>query len=396
MTNGHFSQLLEALSGMYGGGCDGMFRSPGRTELIGNHTDHQHGRVIAAAVSLSLYAAVSATNSGRLRVSSEGMPPVDVDLKNLDPIECERGTSAALVRGVAAGFAARGMSFDGRGLDMCVSGGVPIGSGLSSSACFEVLVATAVDEMLFGGALAPVERAKIARDAENAYFDKPCGLMDQLACACGGVTAMDLLEPEEPVITNMRLDLAREGFALCLVDSHSGHEDLTDEYSAVAAEMSSAAAFLGHSYLRGAGLDELAEALPKMREALGDRACMRALHFVSEDARAAKAAAELASGDFRAFLELVRQSGQSSSSYLQNVSPPGSARSQPLALTLALCSALLEGRGAVRVHGGGFGGWAQCYVPLDVLDRFICGCETALGKGSVRRLELCPYGAARI
>ena len=134
MTNGHFSQLLEALSGMYGGGCDGMFRSPGRTELIGNHTDHQHGRVIAAAVSLSLYAAVSATNSGRLRVSSEGMPPVDVDLKNLDPIECERGTSAALVRGVAAGFAARGMSFDGRGLDMCVSGGVPIGSGLSSSA----------------------------------------------------------------------------------------------------------------------------------------------------------------------------------------------------------------------------------------------------------------------
>ncbi len=395
MTNERFSRLSEQLGEKYGGrAC--FFSAPARTELIGNHTDHQHGRVVAAAVSLSLDAAAAETGSGMLRVLSEGMEPVEIDLGSLDARERERGTSAALVRGVAAGFAGRGMDFAGRGLEARVSGDVPVGSGLSSSACFEVLIATVIDEMLFGGALTPVDRAKIAHSAENVYFGKPCGLMDQLACACGGVTAMDLLEPDEPVITGLQLDTEREGYALCLVDSHSGHQDLTDEYSAVAEEMHSAAGFLGREFLRGTDIYELAAAIPEMRRALGDRACMRALHFAAEDARAAAAADALSSGDFTSFLELVRQSGASSSAYLQNVSPAGSVRSQPMALTLALCSGLLGGRGAVRVHGGGFGGWAQCYVPLDALDSFVRGCEAALGVDSVRRLRICRYGARRI
>lgn len=396
MKNEHFARLARQLRSSFGAEDFALFSSPGRTELIGNHTDHQRGHVIAAAVTLSLDAAASATHTGALRVRSRGMDDVDVALDDLDMREYERGTSAALVRGIAAGFSARRFDFAGCGIDMCVDGDVPVGSGLSSSASFELLIATAIDELLFGGSLSPSERAKIARRAENDYFGKPCGLMDELACAVGGVCAMDFAEPEEPAVTRLELDPEAHGYALCLVDSHSGHENLTGEYSTVTQEMQLVARHFGREYLRGVGSDELLTALPELRRSVGDRACMRALHFVSEDERASRAAEALGSGDFDAFLALVRESGASSAAYLQNISPAGAVKAQPLALTLAVCTALLHGRGAARVHGGGFGGAAQCYVPLDALAAFTAGCESALGAGSVKRLHLRSSGAERI
>lgn len=396
MKNEHFARLVRQLRSNFGAEDFACFSAPGRTELIGNHTDHQQGHVVAAAVTLSLDAAAAVTHTGVLRVRSRGMDDVDIALDSLDAQETERGTSAALVRGIAAGFAARGANFAGRGIDMCVDGDVPVGSGLSSSASFELLVTTAIDELLFCGALSPLERAKTARRAENDYFGKPCGLMDELACAVGGVCAMDFAEPETPAVTRLELNLESCGYALCLVDSHSGHENLTAEYSAVTQEMGLVARHFGCEYLRGISLDELLASLPELRRSVGDRACMRALHFVSEDERASRAAEALGSGNFDAFLELVRESGASSAAYLQNISPAGAVASQPMALTLAVCTSLLHGRGAARVHGGGFGGAAQCYVPLDSLSDFTDGCERALGAGSVRRLYLRPSGAERI
>ena len=366
--------------------------APGRTELGGNHTDHQHGRVVAAAVTLSLEAAASPTTDGHLRVFSRGMAPVDVDGANLEAGPSERGSSAALVRGIAAGFAARGMNLDGRGIALTVDGDVPVGSGLSSSACFELLVAKAMDELLFGGNTSDTELAKIAQAAENRYFGKPCGLMDQLTVACGGVLAIDFADPASPKTERLTLDLDAAGYALCLVDSGAGHEGLTDEYAAIPREMCAVAKALGADVLREVPGSELYSALPKLRAELGDRAVLRAMHFYAEDKRAAAEADALRCKDIDAFLALLRESGRSSAMYLQNLSVPGETRTQPLLIAQALCEHLLRGRGAVRVHGGGFAGSLLAFVPLDALDVFTRGVDTALGGGACKVLHLRSVG----
>ncbi len=383
--------LCGRLRETYGLEAGAVFSAPGRTELGGNHTDHQRGRVVASAVTLSLDAAAAVTRDGHVRVLSEGMAPVDVDLQSLDARAEEAGTTCALVRGVAAMLAGRGAGFGGRGLAITVAGDLPAGMGLSSSACFEVLMATAIDELLLGGCLTPVERAEAARDAENIYFGKPCGLMDQLSCAVGGVTAVDF-GPDEPEVERLRLEPEEHGFALYLVYSGAGHGDLTGAYAAITADMRAMAEHFGAQVLREVDEAAFMASLPELRSEAGDRAVLRAMHFFAEDRRAAEQAEAIRAGDFERFLRLVRESGRSSAMYLQNLAVRGSAESQPLLVAQAVCERALGLRGAVRVHGGGFGGAVQAWVPLEMEESF----RRALSGWKITRLNLRDSGAVRV
>lgn len=375
----------------FGSAPEGLFSAPGRTELGGNHTDHQHGRVLAAAVNAYNVCAAGRNDSGVLRLVSEGYDPVEITTGEYEPRSEERNTTAALVRGIAAELGVPA----GTGADILVSSGVPGGSGLSSSAAFEVLLAVALDSLVCGGARSPIELAIISQRVENVYFGKPCGLMDQAASAVGGVVAMDFKDPEAPVIEPIPFNLKAAGYALCLVDSGSDHADLTDEYASIPAENSAVCALFGKAVLRELSQAEFMSRLPQVREICGDRAALRALHFFSEDRRASDQANALRCGNFQEFLRLVRQSGHSSALYLQNVTPAGQVRRQELLLTIAVCEQILGGRGAARVHGGGFGGAAQAFVPLDMLDEFIDRADSALGAGRCRVLDIRAEGGTR-
>ena len=385
-------ELARLLADRYGCAPEVFASSPGRTELIGNHTDHQGGRVLAAAVTLSLGAAAARTPGGRVRVFSDGVGEVDITLDSLEPRASERGTSSALVRGIAAAMAASGADLSG--LDIAVCGSVPVGSGLSSSACFELLMVSVMHELWSGGELSPLEAAKIAQRAENEYFGKPCGLMDQLACAYGGVIAADFANAASPRAERLELDPEKLGYALCLVDCGAGHEDLTREYAAVSAEMRSVARFFGAEALRGVPEETFRRGLRAARERCGDRAVLRAMHFYAEDARAVKAAQAVRRGCMDELVSLMRESGRSSAMYLQNLVPAGETRSQPLLLAQAVCASALGGEGAVRVHGGGFAGTLLAAVPLSKVSGLTGAVESVLGRGACRELHIRPYGAA--
>lgn len=392
------NEVRRALAGRLKAGfgleSEAFISVPGRTELIGNHTDHQRGCVVAAAVTLSLDAAAARTGDGRIHVLSEGMEPVDVALDSLDARPSERGSSAALVRGVAAGFAARGFLPGKTGLALAVSAGVPVGSGLSSSACFEVLVAAAMDALLFGSGMSAAELARIAQFAENEYFGKPCGLMDQLACASGGISAIDFADARSPRLERLTLDLDAFGYTLCLVDSGAGHENLTAEYAAIAAEMRAVAGHFGREVLRDVPERDLFAELSAIRAEHGDRAALRAMHFAAENRRAREAADAIRGRDIARLLELIRESGRSSGMYLQNLSVAGETRAQPLLVAQAVCEHALAGRGAVRVHGGGFAGSLLALVPGGELERFRQTVDAVLGGGAVRPLHLRERGIA--
>ena len=368
-------------------GCpaEALFSAPGRTELGGNHTDHQHGRVLAAAVDLDVLAAAAPNQSGMLRVQSEGYPLVVVDLRELSPKPEEANTSAAIIRGVAARLCALGCPLEGLGMDAWVVSDVPGGSGLSSSAAFEVLIAAMLNSLFWNGARSAVELAQIGQYAENVFFGKPCGLMDQTASSVGGVVAIDFADTDHPAVEQIALDLRA-----------AGHADLTGEYAAITGELKAVCRYFGKEVLREVPEESFLSALPQVRKAAGDRAVLRAFHFYAENARASAQAQALKDGDFETFLRLVRQSGRSSALYLQNVVPAGQTVNQELLLTLALCERVLEGRGAVRVHGGGFGGTAQAFVPLDLLEAFKARTEAVLGRGSCHVLSIRPVGGTRI
>lgn len=395
-ARGRCQKVMESFEAAFGRAPEALFSAPGRTELGGNHTDHQHGRVLAAGVNLDILAAAAVNHTGVVRFQSEGYPMIKVDLRELEPKEEEKNSSAALIRGVAARMARLGCPLGDWGLDAALVSSVPGGSGLSSSAAFEVLVGTMVDHLLWDGKRSPVEIAQIGQYAENVYFGKPCGLMDQMASSVGGVVAIDFARPEEPVVERIALDLAANGHALCIIDSGAGHADLTAEYAAVTQELKAVCALFGKEVLRQLPEEEFLAALPKVRAAAGDRGALRAFHVYDENRRAAAQAQALAQGDFPAFLELVRQSGDSSALYLQNVVPAGQARHQELLFTIALARRLLEGTGAVRVHGGGFGGTAQAFVPLDRLPAFRSGIEAVLGEGSCHIVSIRPVGGVKI
>ena len=371
-----------------------VFSVSGRTELGGNHTDHQHGNVLAGGISLDIIAVAAPDECNQIRVQSEGYPPDTVSLDDLEAKPEESGKSAALLRGIAARFGALGRPVGG----FCayMTSDVLKGSGLSSSAAYEVMLCTICNDFFADHAFSPVDTAKISQYAENVYFGKPCGLMDQMACALGGVCAIDFADPEAPVFRQVPLDLAKEGYVLCIIDSGADHADLTDEYAAVPAEMSAVAKQFGKSVLRDVPEADFWGHLAYLRQKCGDRAVLRAVHFYGDSARVIRQADALEQGDFSAYLSMVKESGRSSAFALQNIYASGSTKQQAVAVTLALCEELLREKGAFRVHGGGFAGTVQAYVPADRAEAFREAADTVLGAGACHVLQIRSCGAAAL
>jgi len=370
------------------------FSAPGRTEIGGNHTDHQRGCVLAAAVDLEATAEVTRNNREIIRIFSEGYDPVEVDLQDLAIHPEERNTTQALVRGIAAAYVQRGARL--QGFDAAVRSTVPVGSGLSSSAAFEVLIGTILNELFFEKNLTPVEIAQIGQWAENTYFGKPCGLMDQTASAVGGMVFLDFADPAKPVVEKLDFDFAAAGHALCIVDCGADHADLTDEYAAIPRELQQICRFFRKDVLREIPEEHFWGHLSWLRGQVPDRALLRAIHFYQENRRVQRQVQALKAGDFDRFLQLVNESGRSSWMYLQNITPAGAVAHQAMALALAMCDTLLQGKGAFRVHGGGFAGTVQAFVPMALLDRFRSGMEEVFGGGSCRVLSIRNYGSIRI
>lgn len=361
------------------------FSAPGRVELGGNHTDHQHGCVLAAAVDLEMRAAVTPNRDGVIRVFSRGFAPASVALGDWTPRPEERNTTAALVRGMAAQFIRRGAALTG--LDMRVTSQVPVGSGLSSSAAFEVLLGRVFSGLCCGGSVSPEDIARMGQTAERDYFGKPCGLMDQMASSVGGLVYMDFADPVHPAMERIDCDLGASGYGLFIVDSGADHADLTADYAAIPAELERVCRVFGAEVLRQVDETEFYRRLPAVRAAAGDRAALRAIHVFDENRRAAAEAEALRKRDLPAFLALVNASGASSWQYLQNVTA-GDPRQQALAVTLAVCRRALGGQGAVRVHGGGFAGTALAFVPDERREMFRRTVEQTLGVDKCRLLSV--------
>ena len=387
-------KLIESFCSLFGENDDiRLYSAPGRVELGGNHTDHQRGRVLAAAVNLDTVAAVRENGTDEIRIQSAGYPFCRIDLKDLTPKAEEINTTPALIRGVAARFVQMGCAV--KGFDAYCESDVLPGSGLSSSAAFEVLIGTILNELFFNKKLSPIEIAQIGQYAENVYFGKPCGLMDQMASSVGGMVYIDFENSEHPVVEKIDFDFQKEGYGLCIIDSGADHADLTDEYAAIPGELKALCDFFGKEYLRQIPEATFMAALPELRKTVSDRAILRAMHVYRENDRVKAQATALKAKDIDTFLRLVTESGHSSWMYLQNIYPAGAVQKQPVAFALALCDSLLCGKGAYRVHGGGFAGTVQAFVPHHMLDGFKEAVEAGLGKGTCHVLNVRPYGGIR-
>jgi galactokinase len=371
-----------------------LFTSPGRTEIGGNHTDHNYGRVLAGAVNLDNIAVAAPNGSNTVRIQSEGYPAFEVNLSNLQPDKKEQFTSAALVRGVCARMKELGCAIGG--FDACIEGGVPKGSGLSSSASFEVLTGAIVNELFNWGKMDPIQNAIIGQYAENHYFGKPCGLMDQTACAMGGLITIDFEDPSKPIVKKVHFDFVATGFALVITDTGGNHADLNDEYASLPTDMKAVAAELGAKVLRQVSLEQVLEITPKIREKVGDRAILRAIHFQGDNQRVVDQVAALEKNDFKTFLGMVVDSGYSSYMYNQNIFPVNNIKEQGVSLALALSQLVLKGEGAWRVHGGGFAGTIQAFVPRPLLDKYISTLEHVFGKSACQSLFIREKGAGRV
>ena len=388
-------QKLDAgFAAAFGGAPERYFSAPGRTEIGGNHTDHQRGRVLAAAVNLDTVAAVRVNGTDTIRILSQGYPLCEVDVKELTPRADEINTTPALIRGVAARFAQLGCEV--RGFDAYCESTVLPGSGLSSSAAYEVLIGTIVNHLFFEGKVSQAEVAQIGQYAENVFFGKPCGLMDQTASAVGNLVTIDFFDKEHPVIQPVNFDFSACGHALCIIDTRASHADLTDEYAAIPNEIKAVCAHFGKEVLSQIDEAEFYAAIPALRKSCGDRAVLRAVHFYQDNARVPRQVAALEAGDFAAFLKLVKESGHSSYMYLQNVIPAGYKEHQDVAIALALCEHYLQGKGAYRVHGGGFAGTVQAFVPFEILEDFRAGIDSVLGEGACHVLSIRPQGGVEM
>ena len=386
--------LDAGFAAAFGGVPQRYFSAPGRTEIGGNHTDHQRGRVLAAAVNLDTAAAVRENGTDTIRILSKGYPMSLVNVKELTPVASEINSTPALIRGVAARFAQLGCQV--RGFDAYCESTVLPGSGLSSSAAYEVLIGTIINHMFFDGRVSQPEVAQIGQYAENVFFGKPCGLMDQTASAVGNLVTIDFFDKEKPVIRPVHFDFSACGHALCIIDSGADHADLTDEYAAITRELKEVCAHFGKDVLTQIDEADFFAAIPVLRKTCGDRAVLRAIHFYGDTARVPKQVEALEKGDFAAFLALIKESGRSSWMYLQNVVPAGYKIHQDMAIALALCEHLLQGEGAFRVHGGGFAGTVQAFVPFHKLEAFRSGIDAVLGEGACHVLSIRPEGGVEL
>ena len=365
-----------------------FFSAPGRTEIGGNHTDHNHGRCLAGAVNLDTIACVEKTDDGVIVVDSEGFPPITVKTDNLEIREKDFGTTLALIRGTAGVM--KEMGYQIGGFRATVSSSVLRGSGLSSSAAFEVLIAAILDGLYNGWVVDSKLRAVIAQKVENVYFGKPCGLLDQMAASVGGMVALDF-ETADTKVEAIACDFAAKGYALCVVNTGGDHGDLTDDYAAIPAEMKAVAAQFGKSVLREVDPQEFEANIGKVRKAVGDRPVLRAMHFFDDNARVVEQVAAVRQGDLATFFDAVKRSGDSSWKLLQNVY--ARSNQEQMAMGIELSRRFLKGDGAQRVHGGGFAGTIQAYVPLERLDAYVAMIEDAFGKGSCTPLMIRPEGA---
>lgn len=364
--------------------------APGRTEICGNHTDHQHGHVLAAAVNLDFLACVSPNGTQTVHFQSEGWPMTTVDLSDLEQQEAEKETTASLVRGVMAELEKAGYTIGG--FDMYAVSNVLPGSGLSSSAACEILLGVAGNHLFCQDELDAVTLAKIGQKAENQYFGKPSGLMDQTASSVGDAVAIDFADPSAPIVRSVTANLEELGLALCIVDCGADHAALTGEYASIPREMEKVAAFFGKKVLREVQEEEVLKAMPQLRRAVGDRAVLRALHFYADDRRAVEEADALERRDRDAFLQLVKESGRSSWELLQNITPAGAVEAQDMAIALEAAEIALNGKGACRVHGGGFAGTIQAFVPTESVSEFCEKMELMLKKGCCHVLNIRPTG----
>ena len=371
-----------------------LFSAPGRTEVGGNHTDHNHGKVLAASVDLDTVAAAVKRDDSVIVEKSFNFDALEVDISDMNIHTEEFGKSSGLIRGMCAGFVEYGYKIGG--FNAASMSRVLSGSGLSSSAAYEVLIGTILNHLYNDGKVSAVDIAKIAQFAENKYFGKPCGLMDQMASSVGSFITIDFKDPSEPVIKKVNFDFASCGHALCIIDTGGDHADLTDDYAAVRGEMEQAAEVFGKSVLRDVDEAEFMSNISLVREKVNDRAVLRAMHFYAENKRAEAEVKALESGDFDAFKELVTESGRSSYMYNQNVFTTKDVAHQGVSLALAMCEYLLKGKGAWRVHGGGFAGTVQAFVPVDMLDDFCEKIEAVFSKGSCHVLSIRPFGGIKL
>lgn len=409
--DGMFAQLYKdtlAARERYANACDEfvklygereemrLFSAPGRTEVGGNHTDHQHGRVLAGSVDLDVIAVVAPNTENIVRIKSAGYDMDTINLSELEINEAETGRAIALIRGMCSIFKANGYEIGG--FDAYTTSNVLKGSGLSSSAAFEVLIGNIISGMFNGGTVDRIEIAKMSQKAECEFFGKPCGLLDQSASSLGGFTAIDFKDPKKPVVEQVNFDLGEHGYALCVVNTGGNHANLTQDYADITIECRNVSNYFGQGFLRDVEPVDFFENIAKIRKEYGDRAVLRAIHFFNEDDRADLEKEALKKDDFAEFLRLVKESGDSSYKYLQNVYSTSNIYEQGVCLGLAVTEQFFKGtnKGAWRVHGGGFAGTIQCFVPTDMLDDYKTVIEKVFGEGSCYVLLIRPIGGCEI
>lgn len=371
-----------------------IFSAPGRTEIGGNHTDHNLGKVLAGSVNLDVIAVASKTDDRRIRVQSKGHREAVVFLDDLEIRDAEIGQSVSLVRGMASRFQQLGYNIGG--FDAYSTSNVLRGSGLSSSAAFEVLLGTMLSGLYNDDSVSAVEIAKMSQYAENEYFKKPCGLMDQMASSVGGIITIDFKDKENPVIEKVNFDFSKSGYALCIVDTGGNHADLTNEYASIPGEMKAIAGYFKKSVLREVSKEEILSNISALRKQFGDRAVLRSLHYLDDNKRVETEVSALNNGDFETFKQAIIESGNSSFRFLQNVYATVNPKEQGLSLAIYIAQGLLEGKGAYRVHGGGFGGTTQNFVPIEMVKEFKFAIESVFGKGKCHILFIRNHGGIQV
>ena len=389
-----YEKAIGAFREGFGREPEAIFSAPGRTEVGGNHTDHQHGEVLAASINRDAIAIVAPKVGKTVEVLAEGFGKTVIYIDDLAIRENEIGTTSSLIRGVLAGLHENGFKLGG--FDAYITSDVLIGAGLSSSAAFETLIGTIVSGLFNDMKIDPVTIAKIGQFAENKYFGKPCGLMDQTACSVGNLVHIDFEDPAAPKVEKVVFDFSKTDYVLCITDTKGSHADLTHEYAAVPAEMKKIAALLGHDVLRPVTLDDILDNIGMLREAAGDRAVLRAIHFVNETRRAHDEAEALKNSDLQGFLALVRKSGDSSFKYLQNVYTNSDVTVQNVSLALAISDSILGDDEVSRVHGGGFAGTIQAFVKRENAASYREHMDKVFGSGACEVLAIRNYGGMRI
>ena len=389
-----YQRALTRYEELFGAEKVEIYSAPGRTEICGNHTDHQHGTVLAASINLDAIAVASTGNGSEVEFISEGYSPIRFPIDELDVTEDTKGTTTALIKGVIKGMQDRG--YRTGSFKAYVTSDVLSGSGLSSSAALESVIGTILSGLYNDMTVSPVDIAIIGQYAENVYFGKPSGLMDQIACSVGDFVHIDFADPVKPVVTKINFDITSEGYRLCIVDTKGSHANLTDDYAAITTDMREVSRFFGKQYLNEITMDEFIAAMPKLYGKVGDRCVLRAFHYLTEVERVSRAAAALKEKRFADFLEVIRESGNSSYRYLQNVYSNKYEQTQPVPTTLMLSEYYLKDNGVCRVHGGGFAGTIQAFVRKEAVADYKNFIEGILGEGTCHVLSIRKQGGIRV